>query len=257
MSLNHVSVHEASMQEMKHFDKAFRNVYVNPPWKTSKIIERQRWNPYSMEGGSTCAIAGENFAIIATDTRMSQFDINVMTRDGEKIHILNKSIVLATSGFYGDVLQLKRVLESRLHKYRFDYRTDMTVDLCAELLARNLYYRRFFPYYTGAILAGVDEDGKGAVYSYDPVGCVERLPYTCSGAGESLIQPLLDNQVGHVTLSDTAERPKLTIERAIALAKDAFKMTAEREISTGDKINVVIAEAGKPIRQVYVALRED
>lgn len=37
----------------------------------------------------------------------------------------------------------------------------MTVDLCAELLSRNLYYRRFFPYYTGAILAGIDENGDG------------------------------------------------------------------------------------------------
>uniref|UniRef100_A0AC34QNF7 Proteasome subunit beta n=1 Tax=Panagrolaimus sp. JU765 TaxID=591449 RepID=A0AC34QNF7_9BILA len=257
MSLYEVGVHEAHMSEMKHFDKAFRNAFVNPPWKTSRIIERQQWNPYSMEGGSTLAIAGENFAVVATDTRMSQMEVNVMNRDAEKIHILNKSIMLATSGFYGDVLQLKRVLQSRLHKYRFDYRCDMTVDLCAELLARNLYYRRFFPYYTGAILAGVDEDGKGAVYSYDPVGCIERLPYTSTGAGEPMLQPFLDNQVGHVTLSEKLERPKLTIERAIGLAKDAFKMTAEREISTGDKINVAIAEAGKPIRQVTVLLRED
>ncbi|KAE9553454.1 hypothetical protein FO519_003326 [Halicephalobus sp. NKZ332] len=257
MSLYEVSVHEAGMTEMKHFDKAFRNAFVNPPWKTSKIIKREQWNPYTIEGGSTCAVAGENFAVIATDTRMSQFEINVMSRDAEKIHILNKSIVLANSGFYGDVLQLKRVLQSRLHKYRFDYRCDMTVDLCAELLARNLYYRRFFPYYTGAILAGIDEDGKGAVYSYDPVGCIERIAYTCSGAGEPLIQPFLDNQVGHVTLDEKVERPKLTIERAIGLVKDAFKMTAEREISTGDKVNVVICEAGKPIRQVIVNLRED
>ena len=37
---------------------------------------------------STCAVAGDNFAVIATDTRMSQFEINVMSRDAEKIHIL-------------------------------------------------------------------------------------------------------------------------------------------------------------------------
>ena len=49
----------------------------------------------------------------------------------------------------------------------------------------------------------------------------------------------------------------MTIERAIALAKDAFKMTAEREISTGDSVRVMIAEAGKPIRTVIVQLRED
>ena len=257
MSLYDVSVHEAGLTEMKHFDKAFRNAYISPPWQTSKITHHQRWNPYTIEGGSTLAIAGESFAIVATDTRMSQHDVNVMNREAEKVHDLNKSIILATAGFYGDVLQLRRVLEARLHKYRFDYRTDMTVDLCAELLSRNLYYRRFFPYYTGAILAGVDEDGKGAVYSYDPIGCIERLAYSSSGAGESMIQPFLDNQVGHFTLGEKADRPVLTIERAIGLAKDAFKMTAEREISTGDNIRVHIAQAGKPIRVETVKLRED
>ena len=51
MSLYEVSVHEAALTEMNHFNKAFRNAYVNPPWKTSKIIQHQRWNPYTMEGG--------------------------------------------------------------------------------------------------------------------------------------------------------------------------------------------------------------
>ncbi|EPB69954.1 peptidase, T1 family [Ancylostoma ceylanicum] len=206
---------------------------------------------------STCALAGENFAIVASDTRMSQMEINIITRDAEKVHVLNDSVILATSGFYGDVLQLKRVLQSRLHKYRFDYRTDMSCDLMAELLARNLYYRRFFPYYTGAILAGIDENGKGAVFSYDPIGCVERIAYAATGAAEPMMIPFFDCQVGHVTLADEAERPPLTLQRAISLMKDAFRTAAEREISTGDKIHLVIAEAGKPIQQVHLPLRED
>lgn len=40
--------------------------------------------------------------------------------------------------------------------------------------------------------------GKGAVYSYDPIGCIERLQYSSSGAGESMIQPFLDNQVSTI-----------------------------------------------------------
>ncbi|KAK6113372.1 Proteasome subunit family protein [Brugia pahangi] len=242
---------------MKAFKKKLAEVHASPPWMTPVLKEASEWNPYSFEGGTTAAIAGDNFAIMASDTRMSQFEINILTRDAEKIHVLNDSIVLSCAGFYGDILQLKRLLEARLHKYRFDYRGDMTVDLCAELLSRNLYYRRFFPYYTGAILAGIDENGKGAVFSYDPIGCIEHIAYTASGSAEPMIMPFFDCQIGLVTMSGDVEKPLLTIERATSLIKDAFRVAAEREISTGDKIHLVIAEAGKPIRKMHLPLRED
>uniref|UniRef100_A0AAF5D9I3 Proteasome subunit beta n=1 Tax=Strongyloides stercoralis TaxID=6248 RepID=A0AAF5D9I3_STRER len=244
-------------EEMVCFKNAMEEVTSQPLWMKSHQIERQQWNPYSQEGGTTCAISGDNFVVVGADTRMTQYDINIISRDAEKIHILNNKIILATAGFYGDVLELNRVLEARLHKFRFDYRKDMTVDLCSELLARNLYYKRFFPFITGSVLAGIDEKGKGAVYSYDPIGCIERTPYTASGTGEPLIMPFLDCQVGHCTKSGDGERPQLTIERATALVKDVFRMVAEREIGTGDKINLVIAEAGKPIKHVFLPLRED
>uniref|UniRef100_A0A914DS25 Proteasome subunit beta n=1 Tax=Acrobeloides nanus TaxID=290746 RepID=A0A914DS25_9BILA len=243
--------------QMKKFKELMHNVSVNPLWMNKQKQAAQRWNPYSFEGGSTVAISGPNFVVIATDTRMSQSEMNILTRDADKIHILNKNIVIATSGFQGDVLQLKRVLDSRLHQYRFDYRRDMTVDVCAELLARNLYYRRFFPYYTGAILAGIDEHGKGAVFGYDPIGCIERQPYDSTGAGEPIITPFLDNQVGYKNLSESADKPPLTLDRAIKLVRDAFRMVAEREITTGDRINLVIAEAGQPVKKISVNLRED
>ncbi|KAM3727709.1 Proteasome subunit [Dirofilaria immitis] len=243
--------------QMKAFKQKLAEVHASPPWMKPVLKEASEWNPYSFEGGTTAAIAGDNFAIMASDTRMSQFEVNILTRDAEKIHILNDSIVLSCAGFYGDVLQLKRLLEARLHKYRFDYRGDMTVDLCAELLSRNLYYRRFFPYYTGAILAGIDENGKGAVFSYDPIGCIEHIAYTASGSAEPMIMPFFDCQIGLVTMSGDVEKPHLTIERATSLIKDAFRVAAEREISTGDKIHLVIAEAGKSIRKLHLPLRED
>jgi 20S proteasome alpha/beta subunit len=37
--------------------------------------------------------------------------------------------------------------------------------------------------------------GKGAVYSYDPVGSFERERYRAGGTGASLLQPLLDSEV--------------------------------------------------------------
>lgn len=37
--------------EMKAFKAAFEDACAHPDWRTARLIERQRWNPYSMEGG--------------------------------------------------------------------------------------------------------------------------------------------------------------------------------------------------------------
>jgi len=245
------------MNGMKQFNEAMHKVSAMPPWQSGKLKQHQRWNPYSQEGGTSASIAGDDFVVAASDTRISQMDINILSRNMKKTYILSDKIILSTSGFQGDVLQLKRILETNLHKYRFDRKEDMSVDMCAQMLARILYRRRFFPLYTCAILSGIDDFGKGAVYSYDPVGCVERVSTQCSGDGEPLLQPLFDNQARFATLAPGIERPTLTVERAISLIKDGFRFIAEREISTGDSIYIVVAQAGKPVQSMTFPLRGD
>ena len=43
----------------------------------------------------------------------------------------------------------------------------------------------------------MDSAGEGIVYSYDAVGCFEKMKYTVSGSGQSLIEPFLDNMVAY------------------------------------------------------------
>lgn len=63
------------------------------------------------------------------------------------------------------------------------------------MISTILYSKRFFPYYVYNILGGLDEEGKGGVYSFDPVGSYEREFCRAAGAAQSLLQPFLDSQV--------------------------------------------------------------
>ena len=72
-------------------------------------------------------------------------------------------------------------------------------------------------YYTYNILGGIDEDGKGCIFSFDPVGSYEREFFRAAGTANTLLQPLLDNQLGYK--NQNTERVPMAKEKAINLVK--------------------------------------
>lgn len=117
-----------------------------------------------------------------------------------------------------------------------------------------MYSRRFFPFYVSNILAGV-YDGKGYVYSYDPIGHCERHTYRAGGSSSALLQPILDSQVGLKNMDQKPNIP-LTVERAVNLIRDTFISAAERDIYTGDGIKIAIVRASG-IEEQLIPLRKD
>ena len=228
---------------------------------------------YTDNGGSTLGITGNDFAVLAGDTR-STSGYNINTRYAPKVFRIGGNdetgegahIVLSVVGFAADGRALKERLDTTVKMYRYQHGKNMSVKACAQRLSTILYQKRFFPYYVTAILGGLDEEGKGSLFSYDPVGSYEREQCRAAGAAASLIMPFLDNQVnfknqympgsgeGHELEARQAEPlPRHEVER---LVRDAFTSATERHIEVGDGLQMLVVTKDG-IEEVYHPLKKD
>lgn len=150
--------------------------------------------------------------------------------------------------------------------YRHQHGRDIGIAACAQRLSHILYGKRFFPYYVTAILGGIDENGAGAVYSYDPVGSYEREQCRAAGAAASLIMPFLDNQVNLKNQYIPGSGEGLALQQKVPqplprhdveqLVEDAFTSAVERHIEVGDGLQIMIITA-EGIEEHFRELKKD
>jgi 20S proteasome subunit beta 6 len=139
-----------------------------------------------------------------------------------------------------DMETLHKLLITKIKVYKREHRREMTTESIAQLLSVTLYGRRFMPYYSFNLLCGITLDGAGAVYGYDAIGSYDCVSYGSQGSGQEMASPLLDNQfIGHNHLVKQLAQDKQSAEDT---PKDIINSIAERDIYTGDAVEVVIID---------------
>jgi len=78
-----------------------------------------------------------------------------------------------------------------------------------------LYSRRFFPYYTFNLVAGLDKNGKGVVYGYDAIGSYGSDRAMAQGSGAHMILPFLDAEVSGYNNPNQSKKAPITAERGV------------------------------------------
>uniref|UniRef100_A0A061RYF4 Proteasome subunit beta type-1 n=1 Tax=Tetraselmis sp. GSL018 TaxID=582737 RepID=A0A061RYF4_9CHLO len=73
---------------------------------------RPTWSPYDNNGGTTLAVAGEDYCIVAASVRLAT-GFSILSRDSTRIKILNQRCVMSSSGFQADYQTLQKLLGAR------------------------------------------------------------------------------------------------------------------------------------------------
>jgi 20S proteasome subunit beta 6 len=150
---------------------------------------------------------------------------------------------------YADIVALQKNLKARIEIYRSTHKKDPDLGAIAQMLSVTLYSRRFFPFYAFNILCGQKDDGTFTCYGYDAVGSFDESPYGAQGTGNELITPVLDNII--------AKNPNLTDDDAVRLVLETMNGTSNRDIYTGDKVEIMVMKADGSFYVKEEDLRKD
>lgn len=136
-----------------------------------------------------------------------------------------------------------------------DVLIEITHKHCLPLTAENTIAHRQTIHVSHMILTliifvFISPSGQGWSYGYDAIGSHEKVRAVCSGSGQYLLQPVLDNQVEFRQMAADPTRKELELEPCVELVKDAFTSTCERDIYTGDMVEICrITEKGVEIEK--------
>lgn len=262
--LNIFQINEDQSEPTKRFREPLRPRQPQIHWRfelkyidSDSAIEHRKnqFNPYTLNYGTVVGVAGEDFVVIAGDTRLSE-GYSIVTRDESKLVKLSDTTILATSGMFADFCELKKVLQTKLEIYEYKIGRKATTEGIANLLSKTLYGRRFFPYYTFNLVGGLDKNGKGILYGYDAIGSYDNASGLAQGSGAHMILPLLDAELVGYNNPHHATKPPLTIEAAVDLIERAFRSAAERDIYTGDKLEIIVLNK-EGTKTIWKQLRRD
>ena len=97
-------------------------------------------------------ISGDDFAIVASDTRLTDGGYGILSRSQPKLFNLTGNICLAATGCWADVLTLTRLIGVRIKMFKYTHNNTIQTKETAQMLSTMLYAKRFFPYSVTNIL---------------------------------------------------------------------------------------------------------
>ncbi|XP_075631360.1 proteasome subunit beta type-3 [Balearica regulorum gibbericeps] len=125
----------------------------------------------SYNGGAVMAMKGKSCVAIAADRRFG-IQAQMVTTDFQKIFPMGERLYIGLAGLATDVQTVAQRLKFRLNLYELKEGRQIKPQTFMSMVSNLLYERRFGPYYTEPVIAGLDPiTHEPFICSLDLIGC--------------------------------------------------------------------------------------
>jgi proteasome beta subunit len=187
-------------------------------------------------GTTTVGLKTSEGVVLATDMRASLGRM-VSSKNVQKVEEIHPRGALTIAGSVSAAQSLISSIRAEVRLYEARRGEDMSMQALSTLLGNFLRSGAFF--IVQPILGGVDEEGPH-IYSIDPAGSILEEEYTVTGSGSQYALGVLEQEYDE----------ELTIEEAKSVAAHAIDSAVERDLASGNGMNVcVVTEEGVEITQ--------
>lgn len=174
------------------------------------------------KGTTTIGLVCKDGVIMATEMRATMGTL-IAHKTTQKLFKIDDNLGLTVAGVVGDAQTLARYITAEVELYKLKRNQQMTVRSAATLTSNILAGSRFYPYYVGLIIGGIDRDG-GHVYALDMVGGAIPDDYVTTGSGSPFVYGVLEDHY----------EKGLPVNDGIDLAIRSLHAAMKRDAASGD-----------------------
>jgi len=178
------------------------------------------------KGTTTIGMVCQEGVVMATEQRATMGTL-IAHKTTQKLFRIDDNLGLTVAGVVGDAQTLARYITAEVELYKLKRGQPMSVKSAATLTSNILAGSRFYPYWVGLILGGVDRDGSH-VYALDMVGGAIPDDYVTTGSGSPYVYGVLEDHY----------QKGIVISDGIDLAVRALHAAMKRDSASGDGYSV-------------------
>ncbi|MCU0858982.1 MAG: archaeal proteasome endopeptidase complex subunit beta [Thermoplasmata archaeon] len=179
------------------------------------------------KGTTTIGLVCKEGVVLATEMRATMGTL-IAHKTTQKLFKIDDNLGLTVAGTVGDAQTLARYITAEVELYKLKRGQPMSVKSAATLTSNILAGSRYYPYWVGLIIGGVDHEGSH-VYSLDMVGGAIPDEYVTTGSGSPYVYGVLEDHF----------QKGMSMSDSLDLAIRALHAAMKRDSASGDGMAIV------------------